>query len=492
MPARSVPDDRTRWVALLVLCAGMLMMILDQTIVNVALPSIQRDLDVDQADLAWVVNGYLVAFGGLLLLAGRLGDLLGRRRVFLVGLTVFTVASLLCAVAVDLPTLVAARFLQGVGGALTASVILGMIATLFPDPSERARAIGVFSFTAAAGGSIGLLLGGTIVELTSWHGIFLVNVPVGAAAIVVAMRTLAPDRGLGLRAGADLTGAVLVTSSLMLGVSSIIGAERRGWTAPATLGGGVVAVVLLGLFVARQRTATTPLVPLRIFRSRTTSGANAVHALMVSALFGFQFLGGLYLQQVLGYGPAQVGLSFLPVALAIAVFSLGVTARLLARYGGRTVLVPGLLLLVVGLLLMGRSPADGRYVVDVLPFMLALGVGAGLAIPTLMTLAMADATDADAGLASGLVNTAEQVGGALGLAVAATLASSRAAELVADGTDRRLALLEGYHLAFHVGVGIVLAALVLALVVLPRRPPRPTAPAEPPVAADRQPEGCPT
>jgi EmrB/QacA subfamily drug resistance transporter len=458
--------DRSRWVALVVLCAGMLMIILDQTIVNVALPTIQSDLGFSQSSLAWVINAYLIALGGLLLLAGRMGDLLGRKRVFLAGLALFTLASLLCGVSQTEAMLIGARFVQGVGAAMASAVILGMIVTMFPQPREQAMAIGIYSFVASAGASIGLLAGGLITQAINWHWIFFVNLPIGVAAAVLAVRLLEDDRGLGLGEGADVAGATLVTAALMLGVYTIVGTVDHGWGSAHTLGFGVAALALLAGFVARQATASRPLVPLRIFRSRNVSGANVVQALMVAGMFGMFFMGTLYLQRVLGYDAVQTGAAFLPVSVGIGVLSLGFSARLITRLGARAVLLPGLLALVAGLVLLTGAPVGGDYVTDLLPALVLLGVGAGIAFPALVTLAMSGATPADSGLASGLVNTTQQVGGALGLAVLATLSTSRSNHLLADGESAASALTGGYHLAFAIGAGLVVAAIVVAALVL--------------------------
>jgi EmrB/QacA subfamily drug resistance transporter len=462
----ATPTDRSRWVALVVLCAGMLMIILDQTIVNVALPTIQSDLGFSQSSLAWVVNAYLIALGGLLLLAGRMGDLLGRKRVFLAGLALFTLASLLCGASQTEGMLIGARFVQGIGAAMTSAVILGMIVTMFPQPREQAMAIGIYSFVASAGASIGLLAGGLITQAINWHWIFFVNLPIGVAAAVLAVRLLEDDRGLGLGEGADVAGAALVTSALMLGVYTIVGTVDHGWGSAHTLGFGAAAVALLAGFVARQATASRPLVPLRIFRSRNVSGANVVQALMVAGMFGMFFMGTLYLQRVLGYDAVQTGAAFLPVSVGIGVLSLGFSARLITRLGARAVLLPGLVALVAGLVLLTGAPVGGDYVTDLLPALVLLGVGAGIAFPALVTLAMSGATGADSGLASGLVNTTQQVGGALGLAVLATLSSSRSNHLLADGESAASALTGGYHLAFAIGAGLVIAAIVVATLVL--------------------------
>jgi len=465
-PTPSTTTDPNRWIALVVLCAGMLMIILDQTIVNVALPSIQSDLGFSQSGLAWVVNAYLIAFGGLLLLAGRLGDLVGRRRVFLGGLTLFTLASLLCGAAQSQDVLVAARFVQGVGGAFTSAVILGMIVTLFPRPDEQAKAIGVFSFVAAAGGSIGLLAGGVLTEALSWHWIFFVNVPIGIVTGVLARRLLAHEDGIGLGRGADVPGALLIVAALMLAVFTIVRVPENGWASAETLGLGAVAVALLAAFVAREATTAQPLVPLRIFRARNATTANAVQMLLVGGMLGVFFLGALYLQRVLGYGALDVGLAFLPVALGIATLSLGVSARLIVRFGGRATLLPGLVLAAAGLTLFSRVPVDAAYVPDLLPAMVLLGIGVGLAFPALTSLAMSGATPSESGLASGLFQTTQQVGAALGLAVLATLSTTRTESLRAAGDPAASALTDGYHLAFTIAVGLVVAALALAVTLL--------------------------
>ena len=464
--ARDGKTDRGRRIALVVLCAGMLMIVLDATIVNVALPSIQSDLRFSQSSLAWVVNAYLIAFGGLLLLAGRLGDLIGRKRIFMIGLAVFTSASLLCGLAQTQSMLIVARFVQGAGGAMTSAVILGMIVTMFQRPAERARAIGVYSFVASAGGSIGLLAGGALTQAINWHWIFFVNLPIGVATGLVAARLLDREQGIGFERGADVPGALLIVSALMLGVYTIVGTGAHRPGSQQTLGLGVVAAALLIAFVVRQARTPQPLVPLRIFRSRVVSAANLVQALMFAGMFGMFFLGALYLQRVLGYDAFQVGLAFLPVAVAIGALSLGFSPRLITRFGARQTLLPGLVLIVVGLLLFMRVRVDADYMRGVLPVMLLLGVGAGLSFPSLMTLAMSGVAPSDSGLASGLVNTTQQVGGALGLAVIATLSTTRTDGLLADGASTASALTGGYHLAFGIGAGLVAAGVVLAATLL--------------------------
>jgi EmrB/QacA subfamily drug resistance transporter len=482
----AVPSGRARWAALLVLCAGMLMIVLDATVVNVALPAIRTDLGFSPAALAWVVNAYLIAFGGLLLLAGRLGDLLSRRGVFLAGLAVFTAASAACGLATSKQMLVAARFAQGVGGAMTSAVILGMIVTLFPQPREQARAIGVFSFVASAGGSVGLLAGGVLTQTLNWHWIFFINLPVGVATALAATRLLDRDRGPGVGRGTDVLGAVLVTAALMLAVYTIVEpAARYGWTAPRTLGLGAAALVLLGAFVVREAYAAQPLVPLRLFRSAAVSGANAIQALTVAGMFGMFFLGVLYLQEVLGYDALRTGLAFLPTTLVMGTLSLRYAERLITRFGTRALLLPGLGMIALGLALFARVPVHGAYVTDVLPSALLLGAGVGVAFPALAMLAMSGVAERDAGLASGLVNTTMQVGAAVGLALLATLSAARGAAAVRAGAAPLVALTQGYRFALVVAAGLVAMAILVAVTVL--RPTRAGSaaaqPAEPVAAA---------
>ena len=459
--------DRNRWIALYVLCVGMLMIVLDVTVVNVALPSIQSDLGFTQSSLAWVVNAYLIAFGGLLLLAGRFGDILGRKSVFMAGLGVFTVASLLCGLAQSQEVLVGARFIQGVGGAMTSAVILGMIVTMFPEPREQAKAIGVYGFVASAGGTVGLLAGGVLTQSINWHWIFFINIPIAIVTGLLALRLLERDKGIGFGDGADIPGAVLITSSLMLGVYTIVKpAAEYGWGSGEALGLGAAALALLALFIVREARARNPLIPLRIFRSANVSGANVIQALTVAGMFGMFFLGSLYLEQVLGYDPLQIGLAFLPATLIMAVLSFRYAEPLITRFGARRTLLPGLILIAAGLALFALAPVDGSYARHVLPVMIVLGLGIGVCFPALMTLAMSGATQQDAGLASGLVNTTAQVGGALGLAVLATLSATRSESLVDAGESAASALTGGYHLAFLIGAALVGAAVVVAVAVL--------------------------
>ncbi|HEY2716510.1 MAG TPA: MFS transporter [Solirubrobacterales bacterium] len=459
-------SDRSRWTALVVLCVGMLMIVLDATIVNVALPSIQDDLGFSQSSLAWVVNAYLIAFGGLLLLAGRFGDLVGRRDVFLSGLVLFTAASLVCGLAQSEAMLIGARFVQGVGGAMTSAVILGMIVTMFPEPGEQAKAIGVYSFVASAGGSVGLLLGGVLTEAISWHWIFFVNLPIAVVTGIFALRVLSRDEGVGFSRGADIPGALLIVGALMVGVYAIVEASEYGWGSLHTLGFGAGSAALLAGFIAREARAANPLVPLGIFRSRNLSGANAIQALMVAGMFGLFFLGALYLQRVLGFDSLEVGLGFLPLTAIIGILSLGFSAKLNMRFGPRATLLPGLAFVAAGLGLMTQISVGGSYWTEVLPSMVLMGIGAGLSFPSIMTLAMGGVRPEEAGLASGLVNTTLQVGGAVGLAVLATLSSNRTSTLLSGGDSNAEALTGGYQLAFAVGAGLLVIAIAVAAFVL--------------------------
>ena len=461
-------EERRRWLALYVLCGGLLMIVLDVTVVNVALPSIQDDLGFSQSSLAWVVNAYLIAFGGLLLLSGRLGDLIGQRRIFLIGLTVFTAASLLCALSQTQGMLIAARFIQGAGGAIGSAVILGMIVMMFPEPREQAKAIGVFTFVASGGASIGLVAGGILTDVISWHWIFFVNVPIGIAVGFAATRLVDDRPGIGLGAGADVPGAVLLTGGLMLFVYTLLETGEKGWGSTQTLVLGSISIVLLAAFFIRQTRIENPLMPLRLFRSRNVSGANVVMALLVVGFFSQFFLGALYMQEILGYSPLEVGLAFLPSCLVMGALSLGYAEKLIMSFGARRSLITGLLLAAAGLAWLARSPVDGDYVTDLLPVMLLLGTGAGTAMPALMTLSMSGATPEDSGLASGLVNTTVQVGGAIGLAVLATVASEHTAGLIAEGEAFADATVAGYHVAYVIGTELMLAAAAVALLDIAR------------------------
>ncbi|MEV0289340.1 DHA2 family efflux MFS transporter permease subunit [Kribbella sp. NPDC050820] len=467
--ATPAPTIDGRVKALVVLCVMQLMIILDGTVVTVALPTIQEDLGFSQAGLAWVMNSYLIAFAGLLLLAGRVGDLLGSKRVFVAGLALFTAASLLCGLATSAGVLIVGRFLQGVGGALASAVILGMIVKLFPAPGEQARAMGVYSFTAASGASIGLIFGGVITQTVGWHWAFLINVPIGLLSLAFAVRVLAGERGLGLGNGADVLGAVLVTAGLSLGVYTIVQTAEPHASLLRTLILAMVSVLLLAAFVLRQARIANPLLALHIFRKRQVTVANVVVVLLFAAGFGFQFTTALYVQRVLGYDSLTTGLAFLPAPLMNAVMSLSIAPRLTVRFGPRVMLTGGLAAFLVALLWISQAPVDGSYVVNVAPVLAVMGAGIGLAIPAAIMLAMSGAEPGDAGLASGLNNTAQQAGAAVGTAVLATLAASTTASRLGEGASDVLALRDGYGAAWLAAAGFVLAALVLTVALLLRR-----------------------
>ncbi|HYY64112.1 MAG TPA: DHA2 family efflux MFS transporter permease subunit [Gaiellaceae bacterium] len=462
----TITDNRTRWLALYVLCLGSLMIVLDATIVNVALPSIKKDLGFSETSLAWVVNAYLLTYGGFLLLGGRLGDLFGPRRLFLAGIAVFTLASLLCGLADAKWLLIAARTVQGLGGAVASAVSLAVMMNLFTEPAERAKAMGVFGFVAAGGGSLGVLLGGILTDTINWHWIFLVNLPIGILVFVLSLRLLPGSRGTAVERRLDVAGAITVTGALMLAVYAIVNGNQAGWTSAQTLGLLGAAIVVLAIFLGIEARVPAPLMPLGLFRLRNLSVANIVGVLWAAAMFAWFFLSALYLQQVLGYSPLQVGLSFLPANLIMGVFSLGLSARLVMRFGIRKPLAVGLLLAATGLALFIRAPVHGDFVIDVLPSMILLGFGAGMAFNPVLLAAMNDVEPTESGLASGIVNTAFMMGGALGLAVLASIAASRTNSLSASGDGPLAALTGGYHLAFLVGAIFALAAAAIGGIFL--------------------------
>jgi EmrB/QacA subfamily drug resistance transporter len=462
---RTSSIDR-RWLALLILCLGDLMIVLDVTIVGVALPSIRVDLGFSEESLAWVVNAYLITFGGFLLLGGRLGDLFGHRRLFIAGVTLFTAASAVCGFANSQSMLVAARAVQGVGGAVVSAVALSLMMTLFTEPTERAKAMGIFGFVASGGGSLGVLLGGILTDALDWHWIFLVNVPVGVLVVVLTMVVISGERGATAAQRLDVAGAVTVTASLMIAVYAIVNGNEVGWLTARTLGLLAVSAVLLASFLVIEARVRSPLVPLRLFRLRNIAVSNAVGVLWASAMFAWFFLSALYLQLVLGYSPLQVGLAFLPGNLVMGAMSIGLSAKLVLRFGIRPPLTAGLLFAALGLLLLARAPVDGNFATDVLPSMILLGLGAGTAFNPVLLAAMGDVEPTEAGLASGLVNTSFMMGGALGLAVLASLAASRTDTLLAEGEGQAAALTGGYHLAFLVGAFFAAAAAVLGAALL--------------------------
>jgi EmrB/QacA subfamily drug resistance transporter len=450
-------DIRTRWLALYVLCLASLMIVLDVTIVGVALPSIREDLGFSETSLAWVVNGYLLTYGGFLLLGGRLGDLFGHRRLFILGISVFTLASLACGLATTQWFLIAARSVQGVGGAVASAVSLSLMLGLFSEPADRAKAMGIFGFVASGGGSIGVLLGGILTDALSWHWIFLVNFPIGIVVVLLTLRLVPSAPPVAAERRLDLAGAITVTASLMLAVYAIVNSEY------AVLG---AAAAVFAAFLAIESRVRSPLVPLRLFKLRNLATSSVVGILWSGAMFAWFFMAALYLQLVLGYSPLQIGLAFLPGNVIMGALSIGLSAKLVMRYGLRKPLGAGLLLASAGLLLLVRAPVDGSFVSDVLPSMILLGLGAGMAFNPVLLAAMGDVDPAESGLASGVVNTAFMMGGAVGLAVLASVAASRTHTLVDAGHSQVAALTGGYHLAFLIGAVFAAAAAVIGVTLI--------------------------
>jgi EmrB/QacA subfamily drug resistance transporter len=446
-----------RWLALYVLCAGVLMIVLDTTIVNVALPSIREDLRFTETSLVWVVNAYMLTFGGFLLLGGRLGDLYGQRRLFLLGLTLFTAASLACGLANSQWLLVGARAVQGLGGAVVSAIALSLIMNLFTEPADRAKAMGIYGFVCAGGGSLGVLLGGLLTSALNWHWVFLVNLPIGAAVYALCRVLLPESRGLAAARRLDVAGAVTVTTASMLAVYAIVNGN---------MGLLAAAAVLLAVFLGIEARVAAPLMPLGLFRLRSVATANVVGVLWAAAMFAWFFISALYMQLVLGYSALQVGLAFLPANLIMAAFSLGLSARIVMRFGIRLPLAVGLALAALGLALFAFSPVDGSFAVDVLPGMILLGLGCGMALNPVLLAAMSEVAPTESGLASGIVNTSFMMGGALGLAVLASLAAARTEALAAAGTGSPVALTGGYHVAFLVGAIFAAAAALLSAVLL--------------------------
>jgi len=467
--ASSTSSDRRRWIALAVLCLGQLMMVLDATIVNVALPSIQHDLHFSQGNLTWVMNGYLITFGGFLLLAGRLGDLVGRKRVFLTGLVMFTVASVLCGIADSQALLIGARLLQGIGGAVASSVILAIIVTEFPERVDQAKAMGMYAFVSAGGGSIGLLAGGVLTQSLDWHWIFFVNVPIGLLAFALGKVLIVENEGIGLSGGVDWLGSALITLATMLGAFAIVKSTEYGLLSARTLGVGAASLLLLAGFLALEARLENPIMPLRVLRLRMLMGSSLVRGLLVTGMFSAFFLGSLYLERVLGYNAIDTGLAFLPLTASIAIMSVGLTARVAERFGALNTLGAGLASIVAGLLLLATAGVHASYFPGLFFAFLLIGLGAGASFLPLLTMGMADAPPRDAGLASGIINVSVQLFGAIGLASLGTIATDHTKSLSAGGHSLISALTDGYHLAYLVAAACVAAGVLAAFLVL--RPP---------------------
>jgi len=461
--------ERRRWIALGVLCLGQLMMVLDATIVNVALPSIQRELHFTQANLTWVIDGYLITFGGFLLLAGRFGDLIGRKKVFLGGLVLFVAASIVCGVAGSQAMLIGARLVQGVGGAVASSVILAIIVTEFPERVEQAKAMGMYAFVSAGGGSIGLLAGGALTQSLSWHWIFFVNVPIGAIALLLGWALIEENEGIGLSGGVDVLGSILITLATMVGAFAIVKSSEYGLHSARTLGAGGASLVLLGAFLALEARLRNPIMPLRILRLRMLMGSSLVRGLLVTGMFSAFFLGALYLEHVLRYNAIDTGLAFMPLTIAIAIMSMGISARAVERFGSVQTLAVGLVGIVVGLVLLAGQGVHASYFPGLFLAFLALGLGAGASFLPLLTIGMADAPARDAGLASGIINVSVQLFGAIGLATLGTIATDHTKALSDGGQPLASALTGGYHLAYIVAAACVAGGILAAFLVL--RPP---------------------
>ncbi|HVB70060.1 MAG TPA: MFS transporter [Acidimicrobiales bacterium] len=464
LPSGTIP--RTRWIALIVVCLAMLMNALDSSIVNVALPSIQRSLGFSASGLTWVVDAYLIAFGSFLLLAGRLGDLIGRKKVFLTGVSIFTLSSLACALAQSQSMLIVARFLQGLGGAVSTSVIVAIIVTEFSGAAERAKAMSAYLFVAVGGGSIGLLVGGVLTQAVNWHWIFIINVPIGILTLILGSVLIKENEGLGIAHGLDVTGSVLMTLSLMVGIYAVVTASGYGWVSSHTIGFAAASLILIMAFFVLEARVTRPIVPLRVLQLKSLTSSSVVRGLTFSAMFAVFFFGALYMERVLGYGPLKTGVAFLPMTLSMAAMSLGLTSRLLVRFGPMRLLVPGLTGVIAGLVILSRAGVGVDYVAGILPAFLLLGVGMSVSAVPLLTLAMADVPAADAGLASGIVNVSMWLASSTGLAVFGTLSASRTASLEAQGHNALSSLVAGYHEIFLIGSGLAALGLVVAVVLL--------------------------
>ncbi len=458
--------ERRRWIALVVVCLAMLMNALDSSIVNVALPSIQKSLHFSQSNLTWVVDAYLIAFGSFLLLAGRLGDLLGRKKVFLSGVALFTASSLVCSVAQSQGMLIAARFFQGLGGAVSTSVIVAIIVTEFSGAAERAKAMSAYMFVAVGGGSIGLLVGGVLTQAVNWHWIFVINVPIGLLTLLLGSILITENEGLGVREGIDITGSLLMTVSLITGIYAIVKASSYGWTSPHTLGFAGIAVALMISFAVVESRVAKPIMPLRILKLRSLSTSSVVRGLTFSAMFAVFFFGALYLERVLGYGPLKTGVAFLPMTLVMAAMSLGLTSRLLLRFGPMKLLIPGMSAVVVGLLMLTSMGEQAQYLTSILPAFLLLGAGMSVSAVPLLTIAMADVPKADAGLASGIVNVSMWLASSAALAVFGTVAASRSTSLMTQGQSAVTSLAAGYRETFLIGAVLALLGLLVTAIVL--------------------------
>ena len=469
--ASKLTADRRRWLALVVVCLAQGMNVLDSTIVNVALPKIQHDLHFSQASLAWVIDAYLITFGSFLLMAGRLGDLIGRKRVFLGGIALFTLSSAVCGISQDQTMLIAARFVQGLGGAVSSSVIVAIIVTEFRRPAERATAMSAFTFVAVGGGSIGLLAGGAITQSINWHWIFFINVPIGIITLLLGVALLDRDEGIGIGKGVDILGSILITGALMLIVYAIVKATDFGWGSAHTLGFGGAGVGLVGAFLVLESRLHNPIMPLRILRARTLVGSSVIRALMASGMFAAFFIGALYLEHVLGYSALRTGLAFLPMTITVGGLSLGVTARIVRRFGPRRPIAPGLVTMIAGLLLLSQQGAHASYFPGLFFAFVLLGLGAGTSFMPLLTIAMSEVPPRDAGLGSGIVNVSMQIGAAIGLAALASIATEHTRTLVAHGQSATSALIGGYHLAFIVGAACIAVGALLAPFALRSRLP---------------------
>jgi EmrB/QacA subfamily drug resistance transporter len=454
--------DRRRWIALVVVCLAMFMNALDGSIVNVALPAVQKSLHFSQSGLTWVVDAYLISFGSFLLMAGRLGDLIGRKKVFLAGVTLFTLASIVCGSATSQEMLVGARFVQGIGGALSSSVIVAIIVTEFPSMAERAKAMSAYVFVAVGGGSIGLLAGGVLTQILSWHWIFFVNVPVGIATLVAGSILLVDNVGLGIRHGVDWVGSVLVTAAVMVAIYAMVTASSDGWASAHTLGFLGLAVGLMAVFIVVESRLSNPIMPLRILKLRTLTGTAVIRGLLIIGMFSTFFIGALYFEHVLHYSPVKTGLAFLPQAFAMAGMSTGITAWLVTRFGNKPVMYPAMALAAIGLLLFATAGPHAAYFPRIFVAFLLMGVGAGASFMPLLQIGMSEIPNEDAGLGSGIVNVSQQMAGAIGLAALSTIAESHSMSLIAAGHDVVNALADSYRLAMLIAAACVIVGLVIS------------------------------